>query len=159
MMSNTFSCAYLPSNTFCWRMCSNILPTFAFILNWVACRLLIKLWEFFTDTSSLSDICFANIFSKSGACLYFLKRLLMRKRLYFFKFVYLFMAAAGLRCCVFSPVVASSGSFLLRWVGLSLQRLLLSWSAGSPGPGIGPVSLRFTSGFFTTELQGKPKSL
>lgn len=108
----------------------------------------------------LCQIYVLQIFSPSlGLVFTFLNAFWWEKDCIFLNFVYLFMAAAGLRCCVFSPVVASSGSFLLRWVGLSLQRLLLSWSAGSPGPGIGPVSLRFTSGFFTTELQGKPKSL
>ena len=55
-------------------------------------------------------------------------------RFFFFfnKFIYLFLAALGLRCCMRLSLVAASGGYpLLQRAGFSLQWLLLLWSMGS----------------------------
>ena len=61
--------------------------------------------------------------------------------LFFFKYLYFFMAVLGLRCCAgFSLAVASGGSLLPR-VGFSLWWLLLLLSMGYMA--CGPQQLQF----------------
>ena len=51
---------------------------------------------------------------------------------FFYKFIYLFLAALGLHCCAWVSLVAESGGYSsLRCTGFSLRWLLLLWSMGS----------------------------
>ena len=64
------------------------------------------------------------------------------------KFIYLFLAALGLRCWVFvavrglSLVAASGGYSSLQCVGFSLRWLLLLWSTGSRRVGFSSCGTR-----------------
>lgn len=61
-------CAYLsPICRLGWSVCANILPTFK-SNHWVIGCLIIELWEYTLDTSSVSNIYFADTFSQSVSC-------------------------------------------------------------------------------------------
>ena len=61
---------------------SNILPTFK---NWVACVPVTIFWEsFILDTSSLSNMCFASIFSPSVTYPFILLRVILKEQILIF---------------------------------------------------------------------------
>ena len=131
-MLSIFSCAYWPSVFLLWRnVYLGLLPIFGlgclfFLLSCMSCLCILEI-------KHLSVALFANMFSHSLGCLYF-----------FYKFIYLFMAALGLCCCVWA-FLASRGYSSLWCVGFSLWWLLLLRSTGFSSCGLWALEHRLSS--------------
>ena len=89
---------------FLWRnVCSDLLPIFK-LGHFSFCLLSCKRSLYILDTSLLSDIWFANIFSHLVDSFYLLDGVLWHQTFLIFLnkfiyFIYLFLAALSLRCC------------------------------------------------------------